>query len=473
MKLCRCCDWLLHGRRWVLLLPAAALLLLLPAPVSILLAAPVMMTAAMAAVFALRLRRAFGSEYARLPRPADALDQTILIDASLLDGGLCLRFAAQPFDAADRLTLRLGSGALLLGTAMTLTAQELPGAPVKALLDAAAQLGIQPDRMQQRSPVLHRSEENGVIRVSVRDGGQTRTFMLGSIQALCESCSAIWDGQIRPMTGNDRDRLLTACSADSQVYAFGTCQGDDPPVFLGYAGFGASVLPQARSDVQALRAMGLTVMLRDDEGANADLPALHRLLGLEQRHAQPDLYLSASRTHETPGCLTIRRSTGDSLERPVAWMKRTFAAVEREMTILAALMGTVLACCAVSGAEAAAVMTALWLGGCALLQPLRGTRPTWYAMAAAVALCLLSSLFLHAVTPAGGAPALTCLFLAGTFILAGYRGACTPRQLALMLLPLGPLTILTLALSALSPAAALFAAVMGVLAGATALLEQD
>lgn len=480
MKQIRLCDWLLQGRRWLLMLPALALsgvLLALPsAPAAILLAAPALMMAAMLPTYALRLRRSFGSAYTRPPRPQDALGQTVLIDAELMDGGVTLRCAAQPFDAAERLTLRLGSGALLLGAAMTLTAGELPAADAAALLDAAAQMGIKPDLMQQRSPVLHRSEDGGVTRVTVRDGSRSRTYLLGSPDALCRACTAIQDRQLRPLTDADRARFLS-CAAkaaeDARVYAFGTCGDGGETVLLGFAALGQAVRPEAYEGVRSLRAMGLTVMLRPDEAGTADLYALHRLLGLEPRHAQPDLYLSAARIHESPACLTIRHTPGESPERPVAWLRRAFAAIEWELSLQAALLGTTLLCCMLCAAVPSAVSAALWLAVCPLIRPLQGKRLPLSAALAAAGICLMAGLFLAAVLPASGAPALTCLVLTGMLILARYCGACTTPELALLLAPGAIMAVLTLLMQPAAPLACLFAAVMGALAALPALLKAE
>lgn len=477
MKLCAFCDWFLHGRRWLILLAApalcAALLLFLPGPLAVLLASPALLTAAMLPAYAQGVQRAFGAEYTRRPCPKDALAQTVLIDASLADGGLCLRHAAQPFAAANQLTLRLGSGALLLGTAMVITVDALPPADGAALLEAAAQLNIKPDRMRQRCPVLHRSTEDGVTRVTVQDGGHVRTYLTGNADAVTGLCQIIWDGQPRPMTDDDHIRLRDAAAAmtdDCRVYAFATCEGSEPPVFLGLASLGRCVRPQTLQEISALRAMGLTVMLRPDEAGETDLPALCRLLDLPVLHAQPDVYLSTGRDSDSPRCLTIRRLPGESLEQPLSWLRRSFSAIEWELTLLATLLATCLACCMGCGAAGAAVMTALWLGICPLIRPMQGRKPRWHMLAAAAFIALLSGLFLSAVLPGSGAPALLCLILAGMLVFTQYRDVCAAKTLAMLLLPLLPLAAATFLTAPVSPASALFAVVMGVLAGMPVLL---
>ena len=129
-QLCRWCDRAVHDRRrWLWL--AGNVLLLLLALVSGLAALllPILLLAnAVLALYLLHRHHAFGAVYQRTPRPTDAQCETVLIDAALIGQGTRLRAAAQPIDVADALSLRLGSGALLLGSAMTLTADELPPA---------------------------------------------------------------------------------------------------------------------------------------------------------------------------------------------------------------------------------------------------------------------------------------------------------------------------------------------------------
>ena len=137
-QLARWCDAALQGhRKW--LYPAANVLILLFAWLLglIWLILPALLLAnAVLALYLLHRHHAFGAVYQRKPRPKDALCETVTIDASLIGQGTRLRAAAQPVDVADSLSMRLGSGALLLGAAMTLTADTLPPADRAAILSA-------------------------------------------------------------------------------------------------------------------------------------------------------------------------------------------------------------------------------------------------------------------------------------------------------------------------------------------------
>ena len=174
-QLARWCDAALGRRKWLYLaLCVLALLLSLLLGLTWLILPALLLMTAVLALYLLHRHHAFGTAYQRPPRPEDALCETVLIDASLIGQGTRLRAAAQPVDVAEALTMRLGSGTLLLGAAMTLTADALSPADRSAVLSAVQALNIKPDRMRSHNPVLAREQENGLTVVTVQDGMSER-----------------------------------------------------------------------------------------------------------------------------------------------------------------------------------------------------------------------------------------------------------------------------------------------------------
>lgn len=407
-QLCRWCDGLMHGwKRW--LLPGAnvflLLLMVLMRPLRTALAALLLLVDASAGLYLLYLHRSFGAEYQRVPRPQDAQGETVLIDAALIGEGTRLRQAAQPFAAADSLSLRLGSGALLLGTAMTLTADELPPAERAAVLSAVQQLNIKPDRMRSHSPVQGREQAERVSRVTVRDGVQTRAYFVGSPEDVLALAAQIWDGQARQMSEEDRQRCMeTAClmgQENRHALAWATALADEPPVFLGMAGLGASVHAQAAQDVAALRAQGLTVMLAAENGSEGDAEALRLLLELPAYHAREDIRLTTQPyPRESP--LAVTCAAGDSLLAPVMHLRQRFYALERALRRFALLLGWPLLISVLFGCWPAAAVSAgmLTLSAAFAGVDLDGAQPrgaVWLGLGAAAA---AARLFLASQTAA-------------------------------------------------------------------------
>lgn len=403
-QLCRWCDGLTDGWKRGLFLGGNALVILLAVlsrTLRVPLTALLLLTDATVGLYLLYRRLTFGAEYQRMPRPRDAQAETVLIDASLIGEGTRLRAAAQPFDAAEALSLRLGSGALLLGTAMTLTADELPPAERSAVLSAVQQLNIKPDRMRSHSPVLARVQEGHVSRVTVRDGGQERTYYMGNVDAVTSLSPMLWDGHVRPL--NDADRVRLADSAryiaqgNCHVLAWATSLADEPPVFLGMAGMGVSVRLQAAQDVSSLRAQGLTVMLAPEDSREEDAATLRRLLELPDHHAREDIRLTA-KAHRDSKALCVTRTAGESLLKPVTDMRQHFYALERILRRFMLLLGWPMVLSVLFGCWPSAAVSAVMLLYAALVLGIEndGTPPgirVWIGLiaASACARLLLSS----------------------------------------------------------------------------------
>ena len=353
-QLARWCDAALLGpHKW--LYPAANVLLLLLAWLLHLLwliLPALLLINAVLALYLLHRHHAFGAVYQRTPRPKDALCETVTIDASLIGEGTRLRAAAQPVDVAESLSMRLGSGALLLGAAMTLTADTLPPADRAAILSAVQALNIKPDRMRSHNPVLAREEQGDVTVVTVRDGMNERRYYLGAPMDVAALCPAIWEGSTRPLTEHDKARIADTeryiTQANCRVMAWGTALNYEQPIFLGMAGVGEELHLSAVTDVAELRAMGLTVMLDADAQADTDLASLRMLLELPDHHARPDIRL-------TPDAITgenalgITRVPGESLVEPVTQLRQRFRTIEETLRHFALFLGIALGVAVLSG----------------------------------------------------------------------------------------------------------------------------
>ena len=334
-QLSRLCDGAVHGRRMLLTLGVTVALLILSALTSLLWAvvplAVLFFTGA--ALYALHRHHAFGATYQRKPRPKDAQAETILIDASLIGQGTRLRVAAQPIDTADSLSLRLGSGALLLGAAMVHTADDLPRNDRAAVLSAVQGLNIQPARMRSHSPVLRRESEGEITIVTVRDGLEERRFYLGEPWKLAGLCQSIWEDAPRPMTDHDRLRIADTAQYIAQgncrVLAYATALPEEAPTFLGVCGVGEEISMGVLPELASLRGMGLTVMLDAGIQPDTDLDALRALLNLPEHHARADIHLAP---REVSGkALGITRRAGDSLLEPVTALRQHFTVIENTL----------------------------------------------------------------------------------------------------------------------------------------------
>ena len=353
-QLARWCDTTLRGhRRW--LYPAANVLCLLLAWALQLmwLALPALLLInAVLGLYLLHRHHAFGAAYQRTPRPQDALCETVTIDASLIGQGTRLRAAAQPVDVAESLSMRLGSGALLLGAAMTLTADTLPPADRAAVLSAVQALNIKPDRMRSHNPVLARESAGDVTVVTVRDGMNERRYYLGTPMDVAHLCPAIWEGSTRPLTDHDKLRIADTehyiTQANCRVMAWATALNYEQPIFLGLAGVGEDVQLSAVSDVAELRTMGLTVMLDANAQADTDLTSLRMLLELPDHHARPDIRLTPEAI-AGESALAITRLPGDSLVEPIVQLRQRFRTIEDTLRRFALFLGIALGIAVLSG----------------------------------------------------------------------------------------------------------------------------
>ena len=389
-QLCRWCDSLWHGRRkWITL--GAALLVLALILLGIRYLLPfLLLCAALLAVYGLHLRGAFGACYQRPPRPKDALCETVQVDASLIGQGTRLRAAAQPVDPAESLSIRLGSGALLLGAAMTLTADQLDPADRAAILSAVQGLNIKPDRMRSQYPVLAREMQGAVTVLTVRDGMGSRRYYMGPSADVADLCASIWEGHTRPMEDYDHLRVADTAAYIAQgncrVMAYATALEGETPIFLGLCGLGESIDIAAVQELAALRAMGLTVMV--SPGAEeADITSLLALLELPDFHAKADVLLTP-RLHPGENALCITRKPGESLQEPLHELRARFRTLEDTLRRLGLYLAIPMGLCLLFGcwgtalsAFALMMYAALFIGVDEL-----APKPT---RAALIGLCLL------------------------------------------------------------------------------------
>ncbi len=267
----------------------------------------------------------------RPSEPRDALAETVLIDPPLLSNGTQVRAVCQPRDVSDELTLQLGSGALVLGAAMTLTAEVLPATERLAVEKAVAKLNIVPERMQSYQPVQARLKVRNVHCIQVRDGQQDRCYYLGAPEDVLPMCGRIWDGEIRTITAADRAEMLdhARCMAQGKcrIKAYATCPVGENIIFLGFAGIGEDVTPEGLLDVSLLQSSGLTAMVADTDDMRTSVSELRELLKLPVQHARPDIHLSSGGT-AAPHALAFRINRGESASLPILKLRETFSSME-------------------------------------------------------------------------------------------------------------------------------------------------
>ena len=479
LQLCRWCAFFRTWKR-LLILPAALLVaLLLPGLLRALWLGAVLLTATLIAAYRLILRAHPLPAGQRPPEPKDALCETVLVDAAFIGKGTMLRAASQPVDPSDGLSLRMGSGALLLGAAMTLTADTLREADRLAVYRAVHKLNIVPQRMREHTPILRTAAENGVTTVTVRDGTQERRYVTGPVQAVCALCPRIWENECRSMTEHDHLRIADTAryiaAGQCRVSAYATALGDEELTFLGLVGIGEDVDPRAVADVKALRASGLTVMLTADD-PEVDVPSLRALLFLDDRHARADIEYSVKPVEGSAG-LNIQRRRGDTLTGPIEQLREAFSTAETALRRAALLMGLAILCALPGGwplvlaASAVMAFTALVMD-----VDCRAALPRSWALA----VCLLAALLGHALLGASGDGAavgallLTALASLGaalrltglTTLRAAKARMHTGWKLALVWLAAFALTLPALPLAG----ASLLAAMVGLFMGAAALV---
>ncbi len=422
------CDAAVHGRRkwfWLvgnLLFLLLAMLLGLVWPV---LSALLLMNSVLM-MYLLHRHHAFGKIYQRKPRPMDAQCETVLIDASLIGQGVRLRAAAQPVNVAEGLSMRLGSGALLLGSAMVLTADELPPEDRAALLSAVNGLNLKTSRLLLHNPVLRREHIGNVSIVTVRDGLGKRHYYLGTPAEVIKQCGMIWEGRPREMTEDDRARIADAAAyiaqGDCRVLAWATALENETPIFLGLGGLGKEVHLSALQDAAALRGMGLTLMLDAGQQSEIDLNALRAMMDLPDYHARADVFLTPNAvTTEVP--LGILRQPGDSLLEPVSLLKTRFSIIEDTLRRFAMMLGLPLAIAVLTGGGTIVLYltVSLLAAGIYVGADLTAPRLRWPTASICCLLAVLSRAFLHA-QPAG-------LGVVVGGILAVTAGWCAVRRL--------------------------------------------
>ncbi len=434
-QLCRWCDAAAHGlRKWFLLAGSVVLLLLCllthwHAPLILLLfCGPVL------GLYELHRRKAFGKRYMRLPRPVDAMCETVLIDASLIGQGTRLRAAAQPIDVADGLSMRLGNGALLLGTAMVLTSDELPLADRSAVLSAVGSLNLRPSRLRSHNPILRRDRGNGLTTITVRDGMNNRRYLVGTPLEVAAACQSIWEGSPRPLTPHDlariEDTMRYITQGDCRTWAYATALEKEAPIFLGMAGVGETLLPDSSAEVSKLQGMGLTLMLDAGIQSEEDLESLRALMDIPAHHARADIHLTP---HELTGefPLGVSRKPGESLSEPIILLRKHFHTIEDTLRRFGLMLLTMLIPAFLSGSLLLAIACAALfsLGAVFIGVDRAGRKMDLPCAATLLAIALLQTLFLSArggsaMLAAGILPCV--LTFMGVFRLGGrgfgYRG---------------------------------------------------
>jgi len=264
--------------------------------------------------------------------------------------------------------------------------------------------------------------------------------------------------------------------------AFATALNDEKPVFLGLAALGDGLDPQAIQGMQELRAMGLTLTLRDDEVIPLDMNALRRTLDVADLHARPDLCLSTGSVYPDVHCLTIRMSPDRPLTDPIHRLREHFGCMAHMLRRLSRLMGLSFLCCVLCGGAASvqlttAVLVTAYLSFGSLASSRSVHWPT--ALIAAIG-SLLTGLLLRAAVPQSAACAGTIACIALTALLSL---TLVPRTERLKLRDAVPLLIavgasgllsLLLTLPAIVPSLlpAAFGAVCGCLTGMCCMLME-
>ena len=199
----------------------------------------------------------------RLQGRLTAPPRRVVVDGSMLTHGRAVTQVCLPLSPVPRLTLRAGSGTLLLAAATTVMADTVPDEA--ALLSLAATLGFTPEKFLRGCPVLTETALGSVKGRVVRDGRGRRAYFLGDAATLAPLCRRIWEGSERPMTDTDRQRL--PCPGGT-AYALATApmDGDTPgeATYLGSLLVEDAPCPAMLGAVDTLCARGLEVIIRRD-----------------------------------------------------------------------------------------------------------------------------------------------------------------------------------------------------------------
>ncbi len=488
MKLCSLCHWLLEKHRW--LLPFAGLLislllrLILPRWLGMALISLCLTVIALLLIYTRDAALLRTRQHVRLPSPADARAEIVMVDAPLVDLGVQVQAVAQPLNPCPEMSMRMGSGALLLGTAMVFLAQEASPTEERALLSAVTTMNLRPQMLLNRSPLIERGTEEGMRRVTVQDGTQERSYFMADAETVAAACASIWENRVRLMGQHDRERIIDAAkymaAGGCRVLAFATAADDERPVFLGMAALGDG-LDQARvQELQELRSMGLTLILRDEGTAPLDIAALRRMLDIPDLHARPDVCLSCGSVYPDTHCLTIMVDSGSSLSAPIRQLRDHFARMSRMLSRLGCLMALAFGCSCIAGSAWAlpctmAILASAYIGFGDLLHC---RRITWPCASIALSGSLLARLLLNAAVPDAANAAGTLLCIALSIFLSLILAPRGEHPSLRSLLPLGAsagVSVLSLVLLSLSvlPASLLpmaFTMVLGCLIGLCAWL---
>lgn len=410
MKLASFCHWLTQKRRWLLLpaslLIAALLCLILPAWLALTLLAVPFVIAALLYEYLRAAREIRRYRFSRPPSPQDAQAEIVAVDASLIDRGTQLQAVTQPVQIHPQMSMRMGSGALLLGTAMVFLSDELPPSDAAALLRGAAQLNLRAPALRSRSPVIDRAEEDGMRRVTVQDGTQERSYFMADAQVVAACCGSIWEDRIRLMGQNDRERILDAAkylaAGNCRVLAFATATDDEQPIFLGLAALGEGIDDTAVSELREMRSMGCTLVIRDDGEPSVDVEALRASLDVPDLHARPDLYLCSGDTaYPDMHCLTVYLPDDPQLSQPLVHLKEAFGFAAHGLRCLLRVMALCLLCACFTGSWQAPLLSAAILVTAYLTfaRPAVARKLRVRHGAAALVLTLAAQLLMNAAIP--------------------------------------------------------------------------
>ncbi|MGN0746755.1 MAG: hypothetical protein ACI4ML_08780 [Aristaeellaceae bacterium] len=315
-----------------------------------------------------------------------------VVDESLMVYGRVVTEVYAPLSPSPQLSLRAGSGTLLMAAAMTVMAGAVPDQP--ALLALASTLGFTPEKFLRGCPVLADTTLGGVPGRVVRDGRGRRAYFLGDAAVLAPLCGRIWDGGERPLTGDDLRHL--PCPGGAH-YALATApmNGDTPgeATYLGSLLVEDAPCPAMLSALECLRREGMEILIR-----HGDAPPVLR---------EGDLSVSAH-----PGnapCLIPPAPDAEGLYTAVRAVSRRARQVDDQLRAAWQTVWMLLACslllcpCWQALLIALPLMALCCFGGGRLLQP---ARPRWRRLLAFVLPCLiagLASAFLGMVVPGGGA----------------------------------------------------------------------
>lgn len=484
-RLIRLCEWL-AGHVYVpvlLTLLSLAAGILLPGPVGI---------AAMAALTALP---AMTAVYGMVPRPTApgwrleppsavpwaGLRHIILDRTVVTRDRLCVRHALLPFEAEPALRLRAHSSALLLATAATLACGQAAPNQRDGLLAALAPLGFTPERLARRSPALGAARLGAISGVLTRDGLGRRAYFMADPVLLSQECALIYDGGERPLTPDDRERLLRAAEAmrsqgETPVAFAMAADGAQPlqGVFLGMLTLGDAISPEAAADMDALTHQGYLVTCGLPSG---DAPITGRACTAREPHspAEETLYVSARpERQEVPAvCQLIPTDESPrSCAEAIARWAGFFRCLRRLLCLTAGALAALLPAAVLLGVPWYALLMTLlfilsgaWEARNADAPSSSPRMPGVFTLAVycltPFAVCLLVSVFLSAVGFAAHHACLPALMVFALFlrqrIVLRCRAWRSPRSHASLIASV-LLAVLPVALLRPSAAAAVFAA---------------